>query len=71
MSNYVVNVFEKQARFQDLGPIPSNEGDPKGWPIIHGFLSIVVFSLEIYVQFCGQLFFETGEVSGFGTNSIE
>ena len=23
----VVNVFSKQARFQDLGPIPSNRGD--------------------------------------------
>ena len=27
MSNSVVNVFSKQARFQDLGPIPSNSGD--------------------------------------------
>ena len=27
--------------------------------------------LEIYVQFCGQRFLETGEVSGPATNSIE
>ena len=43
MSNSVVNVFSKQARFQDLGPVPSNAGDLQGWPIIKDFLSIVDF----------------------------
>ena len=41
MSNSGVNVFSKQARFQDLGPIPSNIGDMQGWSIIKGFISIV------------------------------
>ena len=27
MSNSGVNVFSKQARFRDLGPVPSNAGD--------------------------------------------
>ena len=38
----------------------------------HGifFLSLI-FMLEIYVQFCGQRFLETSEVSGPGNNSIE
>ena len=27
--------------------------------------------LEIYVQFCGQRFLETGDVSGHGSNSIQ
>ena len=119
MSNLMVNVFSKQARFQDLGPIPSNAGDLKGWPITNHFLSFVnfptgnlcailwwtfsrnrrgfrtcdqfhrmqgtceggqsqriffqslIFKLEIYVQFCGQRFLETGEVSGPRTNPIE
>ena len=43
MCNPVVNVFSKQARFQDLGPIPSNSGDLQGWPITWDFLSIVNF----------------------------
>ena len=43
MSNSGVNVFSKQARFQDLGPVPSNAGDLSGWPITKGFLSIVDF----------------------------
>ena len=43
MCNSVVNVFSKQARFQDLGPIPSNAGDLWGWPIIKDFLSVVNF----------------------------
>ena len=43
MFNSVVNVFLKHARFQDLGPIPSNEGDLQEWPIIEGFISIVDF----------------------------
>ena len=47
MSNSVVNVFSKQARFQDLGPIPSNAGDLQGWSIIKDFLSIVNFLVEI------------------------
>ena len=60
----MVNVFSKQARFQDLGPIPSNAGDLKGWPITKHFLSFVNFE-------AGQRFLETGEVSGPGNNSIE
>ena len=43
MSNYVVNIFLKHARFQDLGPIPFNRGDLQGWRITHAFLSIVGF----------------------------
>ena len=43
MSNSGVNVFSKQARFQDLGPVPSNAGDLQGWPIINDFISIVNF----------------------------
>ena len=64
MSNSVVNVFSKQARFQDLGTIPSNAGDLKGWPITNHFLSFVTFE-------AGHRFLETGEVSGPATNSIE
>ena len=64
MCNSVVNVFSKQARFQDLGTIPSNAGDLKGWPITNHFLYFVNFE-------AGQRFLETGEVSGPGTNSIE
>ena len=43
MSTSGVNVFSNQARFQDVGPIPSNAGDLQGWPIIKDFLSIVDF----------------------------
>ena len=43
MYNSVVNVFSKQARCQDLGPIPSNPGDLQGWPITWDFFSIVNF----------------------------
>ena len=43
MSNSGVNVFSKQERFQDMGPIPSNAGDLQGWPILKDFLSIVNF----------------------------
>ena len=64
MSNYVANVFSKHARFQDLGTIPSNAGNLKGWPITNHFLSFVNFE-------AGQRFLETGEVSGPATNSIE
>ena len=64
MCNSVVNVCSKQARFQDLGTIPSNAGDLKGWPITNQFLSFVNFE-------AGQRFLETCEVSGPGTSSIE
>ena len=64
MSNSVVNVFSKPARFQDLGTISSNAGDLKGWPITNHFLSFV--NIE-----AGQRFLETGEVSGPATKSIE
>ena len=43
MSNSGVTVFSKQARFQDMGPIPSNRGDLQGWPITKNFLYIVNF----------------------------
>ena len=43
MSDSGVNVFSKQARFQDLGPVPSNAGDLQGLPIIEDFLSNVNF----------------------------
>ena len=45
MSNSGVNVFSKQARIQDMGPIPSNRGDLQGWPIIKDFISIVKFNV--------------------------
>ena len=71
MSNSVVNVFSKQARFQDLRPIPSNAEDLQGSPIIKILFLSLIFMLEIYVEFCGQRFLETCEVSGPGNNSIE
>ena len=43
MSNSGVNVLSKQARFHDVGPIPSYAGDLQGWPNLKGFLSIVNF----------------------------
>ena len=43
MSNSGVNVFSKQARIQDLGPIPSNRGELQGWPITKDFHSVVSF----------------------------
>ena len=43
MSNSGVNVFSKQARFQDMGPIPSNRGGLQRWPIIKDFPSIINF----------------------------
>ena len=63
MSNSGVNVFSKQARFHDLGPIPSNAGDLQGWPIIKGFFQSLISMLEIYVEFWCQRFLETGEIS--------
>ena len=71
MSNSGVNILSKQARVQDMGPILSNRGDLQGWPIINIFFLSLIFMVEIYVQFCGQRFLETGEVSGPETNSIE
>ena len=71
MSNSVVNVFSKQARFQDLAPIQSNPGACMGGQSHGIFFLSLIFMLEIYVQFCGQRFLEAGEVSGPGTNSIE
>ena len=68
MCNSVVNVFSKQARFQDLGRIQGNCKCGQSHGIF--FLSFI-FMLEIYVQFCGQCFLEAGEVSGPGTNYIE
>ena len=47
MSNSGVNVFSNQARIQDLGPIPSNRGDLRGWSITWDFLSIVNFHAGI------------------------
>ena len=70
-SDSVVNVFSKQAKFQDMGPIPSNAGDLCGWPIIKIFFLSLIFMLEIYVEFWCRRFLETGKVSGPGTNSIE
>ena len=71
MSNSGVNVFSKQARFHDLGPIPSNPGTCKGGQSHRILFLSLIFLLEIYVQLCGQRFLETGEVSGHGINSIE
>ena len=71
MSNSGVNVFSKQARSHDLGPIQSNAGDLQELPIIMIFFLTSIFILEIYVQFRCQRFLETGEVSGHGTNFIE
>ena len=72
MSNSVVNVFSKQATFQDLGPIPSNRGDLQGRPITWDFLYIGNFHVgNLRPILCGQRFLEAGEVLGPGTNSIE
>ena len=70
MSNSGVNVFSKQARFHDLGPIPSNAGNLQGWPITMDFFLSLIFMLEIYVQFWYQRFLESGDVSRPGTNSM-
>ena len=43
MSDSVVSVFSNQARFQNLGGIPSNKGNLQGWPMMQGFLSIADF----------------------------
>ena len=43
MSNSGVNVFSKQARIHDMGPIPSKRGDLERWPIIKDFPSIIKF----------------------------
>ena len=43
MSTSGVNVFSKRARFHDLGPISSTEGDQQGWTIIKDFVSIINF----------------------------
>ena len=71
MSNSVVNVFSKQARFQDMAPIPSNVWTCKGGQSQRILFLSFLFMLEIYVQLCGQRFLETCEDSGPGTNSIE
>ena len=63
MSNSGVNVFSKQARFHDLGPIPSNGGDLQGCLLIKILSLPLIFMLEIHVQFWYQRFLETGEVS--------
>ena len=62
MSNSGVNVFSKQARFQDMGPIPSNRGACKGGQSQRILFLSLIFMLEIYVQFWRQRFLETGEV---------
>ena len=49
MSNSGVNVFSKQARFHDLGPIQSNAGDLQVLTNIKDFLSNVNFDV---VNFC-------------------
>ena len=43
MPNSGVYVFSKQARFQDMGPIPSKRGDLEGWLITKDFIYIVNF----------------------------
>ena len=43
MSNAGVNVFSKQARFHDLGPVKSKAGDLPGWPIMQDFIKVVIF----------------------------
>ena len=71
MSNYGVNVFSKQARFQtwdQLNRIQRTCNGGQSYRIL--FLSLI-FMLESYVQFWCQRFLEAGEVSGPGTTSIE
>ena len=50
MSNSGVNVFSKQARFHDLGPIQSNAGYLQELPIIKDFLSNVTFHVLNFCQ---------------------
>ena len=71
MSNSMVSVFSKQTRLQDLDQFHLTEGTCKGGQSHGIFFLSLIFMLEIYVQFCGQRFLETCEVSGPGTNSIE
>ena len=47
------------------------QGTCKGGQSHRIFFLSLIFMLEIYVQFCGQRFLETCEVSGPGSNSIE
>ena len=63
MSISCVNVFSKQVRFHDLGPIPSNAGDLQGLPIIKDFLSIVNLHVGNLCPNLVSTFLETGEVS--------
>ena len=69
--NSVVNVFSKHARFQTWDQFHRIQGTCKGGQSHGVFFLSLIFMLEIYIQFCGQRFLETGEVSGPGTNSIE
>ena len=71
MSNFVVNVFSKPARFQERGQFHRIERTCNGGQSYRILFLSLIFRLEIYVQLCGQRFLETGEVSGPGANSIE
>ena len=71
ISDSLVNVFSKRARFQHLELIPSYRRDMYGWTLTQVFFLSLIFRLEIYTQFYSQRFLETREVSGPGTNSIE
>ena len=66
MSNSGVNVFSKQARFQDMGPIPSNPGTCKGGQSHWIFFLSLIFMLEIYVQFWCQRFLEQARIQDLG-----
>ena len=57
MSNLVVNVFSKHARFQDLEPIPSNRGDMEEFPIMQNYLYIVDFQAGYLCPIMWSTFF--------------
>ena len=48
MSNSGINFFSKQARFHDMGPIPSNAWDLQGWPIIKDFYIVNFYAGNLF-----------------------
>ena len=71
MSNFGVNFSRKRRGFRTWNQYHRIEGISKRGQSYGVFFTSLIFRPEIYVQFCGQRFLETGEVSGPGTNSIQ
>ena len=60
MSNSVVNVISKQAKFQEMGQIPSNKGGLQEFPIIQGYTGV-----SFYRFFSGWKFMSNSVVNVF------